>query len=208
MKNLIRKILKNYISESFEIKYHSTIDNFLLEEIRANQKEIKELGYIPTPISDAEESLIKNYLNVVNSGQGPQTQNFNPNGDGIIGIYKDKTGKEKKIFFRIRLTRHWYFRLHRTEDPKFKNKPKIVDPNPFECIDAIDRNANNLARIVVTKDPSPRIVWEINSSNMLNFLLVFEPENASGTRYSLVLVNQIKGENFFDRISQNKIPLR
>ena len=98
--------------------------------------------------------------------------------------------------------------MHRTEDPKFKNKPKIVDPNPFECIDAIDRNANNLARIVVTKDPSSRIVWEINSSNMLNFLLVFEPENASGTRYSLVLVNQIKGENFFDRISQNKIPLR
>jgi hypothetical protein len=208
MRKLIKQILEEYSNEFFEIKPYCSLDDLLLEEIRPNQKEISELGYIPTPISDDEENMIKSYLFTVNQGQGPSVQNFNPNQSGIIGISKNKKGVETKVLFKIRLTRHWYFRLHRTEDPKFKSNPRVIDPKPFECIDAIDRNADRLARFVLQRDPSPRIVWEANTTGMLSFLMVFEPKNAQGTEYDIVLTNQIKGVSFFDRISQNKIPLR
>jgi|694.fasta_scaffold118216_2 hypothetical protein len=41
MKKVIRKILRDYSTE---------INDLLFEEIVANQKEIDELGYVPTPI--------------------------------------------------------------------------------------------------------------------------------------------------------------
>jgi hypothetical protein len=208
MRKLIKQILEEYSKEFFEIKPYCSLNDLLFEEIRPNQKEIAELGYEPKPISDDEENMIKSYLSIVNGGQGSSSQNLNPKKNGILGIYRNKNGNETKVLFKIRLTRHWYFRLHRTEDPKFKFKSDIIDPKPFECIDAIDRNADRLARFVIQRDPSPRIVWEANTTGMLSFLMVFEPTNAQGTEYNIVLTNQIKGVNFYDRVSQNKIPLR
>ena len=78
MKKLIKEILKNYSTDFFEIKLYSYDSGILFEEIRANAREIRELGYTPTPISDEEESFIKSYLYQVNSGQNSSSKNFNP----------------------------------------------------------------------------------------------------------------------------------
>lgn len=208
MRKLIKQILKDHSSVFFEIKFHSLINSILFEEIRANEREIKELGYEPTPISDEEESLIKSYLSQVNSGQSTLSKNFNPEGDGFIGIFKGNYAGTKKIKFRIKLRRHWYFRLHRTEDPKSKKYPNIIDPKPLECIQLLESNSDELAKFVTLKNPYPNVIWEVNGPDRLNFLIIFEQRNFDGTDYNLILTNQIKGANFFDRISKNKIPLR
>jgi hypothetical protein len=208
MREIIKNILIEYQTTFFEIKFHSFSNYLLNEEIRANKREIKELGYEPTPISDAEESTIKYYLSTINKGQDASSLNYNPESNGIIGIHKMKDGKENRVRFFIRLTRHWFFRLHRTEDPKFKNLPKIIDPKPFESIDAINSNADLLARFVTQKQPHERLVWELNSPNGLNILASFVPLDINGTVYDIVLTNQIKGLDFYDRVSKNKIPLR
>ena len=208
MKKLIKEILKNYSTDFFEIKLYSYDGGILFEEIRANEREIRELGYTPTPISDEEESFIKSYLYQVNSGQNSSSKNFNQKGDGFIGIFKNRDGKTKEIKFKIKLKRHWYFRLHRTEDPKSKKYPSIIDPKPLECIELLEKNSDELAKFVTTKNPYPNVVWNVNGPNNLNFLMVFEPRDFDGTEYDLILTNQIKGVDFFDRVSKNKIPLR
>jgi hypothetical protein len=61
---------------------------------------------------------------------------------------------------------------------------------------------------VTIKNPYPNVVWNVNGPNNLNFLMVFEQRDFDGTDYDLILTNQIKGVDFFDRASKNKIPLR
>jgi len=208
MKKLIKEILNNYFNDFFEIKPYHTDNTFLFEEIKANDREIRELGYKPTPISDAEESYIKSYLSQVNSGQSLLSKNYNQKGDGLIGIFTNRQGKQIEVKFKIKLRRHWYFRLNRTEDPKSKKYSGIINPKPLECIELIEKRADNLAKFVALENPHPNIVWEINGPDRLNFLMVFEQMNFDGTEYDLILTNQIKGADFFDRISKNKIPLR
>lgn len=207
MYELIKKVLKEY-NQPFTISYFCDYSDILNESIYPSKKEIQDLGYEPEPISDEEESLIKSYLSQVNTGQSPTSKNFNPRGDGFIGIFKTKDEKENKIKFEITLKRHWFFRLHRTKDPKSKKYHNIVDPKPLECIELIEKNADDLAKFVVLKKPNPNVVWEVNGPNRLNFLMVFDQLDLKGTEYNLILTNQIKGADFFDVTSKNKLPLR
>lgn len=194
MHELIKKVLKEYY-QPFTITYFGNYSDLINEAIYPTKKEIGDLGYEPEPISDEEENLVKNYLKNVNRE--------------LIGTFiSTKTSKKYNIKFNIVLTRHWFFRLHRTKDPKSKKYPSIVDPSPFEVIDVIKDNIDNITKFVVLKDPNPNVIWEINALNNLNFLIAFKQKNLARTEYEIIVISQIKGVNFFDRVSKNKISLR
>jgi hypothetical protein len=208
MRDLIKKILSEYKEDYFSITFHSEIvDGLLFEMIYPSRKEIKKLGYVPEPISDEEESLVKNYLDIINKGNSDLAVNKNEKGNGILGIFESKLGKKNEIIFEIELTDHWFFRLHRTKDPVSKKYPGIIDPNPLECINLINRKINELAKFVVNKKPYKEVRWQVNGPNRLSFIMIFENQNLDEDKYKLIVINQIKGVDFFDVVSKNKIPL-
>lgn len=209
IKDLIKKILLEYHDDYFSISYYDEVgDDYLTEAIYPSRKEIEELGYTPEPISDEEESYINAYLDVINKGDSDIAVNKNKNRDGILGIFTSRSGKTSKIKFEIELTRHWFFRLHRTADPKSKQYPRIIDPKPLECLELINKNANELAKFVILKKPNYKVRWRVNGPNSLNFIVIFINQDLEATKYKILLVNQIKGEDFFDEKSQNRISLR
>lgn len=188
MRDLIKKILKEYKDE--------TTANF------------RVIGNIKDLIS---ESIPKEEFDKLNSISRRYLRNVNP----FTGVFNDKrTDEDIEVTFNIILTKHYIDRLKRLSDPEYqegskKFNPNIMDPDLFEGIDLLVSNADELAKLVVTKRIQDNDIVEFSTRDGSNYHMIvkFDQRSLTDLSFHLILKTQIKGVNFYNKQGQKDFGL-
>lgn len=188
MRDLIKKILKEYKKDNnIEFRVIGNTKNLLSESI--SQEEFDKLN-----------SISRRYL-----------RNVNP----FTGVFNDKrTDEDIEVTFNIILTKHYIDRLKRLSDPEYqegskKFNPNIMDPDLFEGIDLLVSNADELAKLVVTKRIQDNDVVEFSTRDGSNYHMIvkFDQRSLTDLSFHLILKTQIKGVNFYNKQGQKDFGL-
>lgn len=127
--------------------------------------------------------------------------------------YNNKLKRDVQVKFNIIPTRHYIERIDRLSDKDYKPggeyyNPKIVNPELYEGIDLLVRNADRLTKLLFSKIIQDGDVVEFSSTDGSNYRMIvrINSESLDGYEYTLLLKTQIKGTEFF-RKNNKKINL-
>ena len=187
MEYLIKRVLKEFVESKITFKVIGTYDGILNEEISSQDL---NLG----------REIITRRLNRINP---------------FVGNFTDKrTGKERNVEFKIIPSKHFIKRLFRTSEPEYSvggnhYDPKISNPDPLEGIELIYNNRDKLAEQILIGRIKDKDVVEITSADGSNYHMIvnFDENFSDSSKYTLYLVTQIKGVDFYDKKYQKKLRL-
>lgn len=192
MRDLIKKVIKEYVEPKVIFRVVGNVGKYI------NESNSKFNPQIPREIY----SLINDKVKEVNP---------------FYGFFTDKkTGEEKKVEFKINVTKHYIDRIFRLSDPEHqlggkKYNPKIVNPNPLEGVDLLIINKDRLAEEILTKrikDGDEVEVIDVDGSKF-SMIVIFDDDsrNKNILKYTLHLKNQMKGDTFYKRRNQKTLKL-
>lgn len=123
--------------------------------------------------------------------------------------YNNKLKREVQVKFNIIPTRHYIERIDRLSDVDYKPvgksyNPKIVNPELYEGIDLLVRNADRLTKLLFSKVIQDGDVIEFLSTDGSNYHMIvrINSESLDGYEYTLYLRTQIKGTEFFRKYNK------
>jgi hypothetical protein len=217
MRNLIKKLLKEYFNPEIKIEVAGWCSDELLEELIKNSNLISEqdrIWYIqPTEWKNAVNE-IENYIN----------DNF-PIETSFIDVKNKKNPIEKHGGIKnVFVSNHYYYRLFRSKDPDYRPggryyNPKLVDPNPLEGVILIHNHASEILKAIMSQPQNRRanLRLVISKNNNPIYTIVVAPDYQSTIinripYFNIGLVTQIKGDNLRDdevnSNNQKKVKLR
>ena len=127
--------------------------------------------------------------------------------------YNNKLKRDVQVKFNIIPGSHYIERIDRLSDKDYKPggkyyDPKIVNPELYEGIDLLVRNADRLTKLLFSKIIQDGDVVEFSSTDGSNYRMIvrINSESLDGYEYTLLLKTQIKGTEFF-RKNNKKINL-
>jgi len=180
MRDLIKKILKEFDSDNVvSFRIIGKADKFLNEELSQEDK-------------NKLRSIVREKIKVINP---------------FFGSYFDKRiNKDIEVEFNIIPKNHYIYRTLRLSDVDYKPggkyfSPNIKNPEIFEGIELLVKNADELAKLIITKRIQDGDVVEFSTKDGSNYHMIvkFEPRSLSDIVFNLILITQIKGERFFGK---------
>lgn len=127
----------------------------------------------------------------------------------FYGVFNRKDGSQIKYKFTLSVGQHWKERVFRKKDPKYANDPTFKDIDFEHSIDIITSNPNKLAKLLSNKKIKDNIVVNIGASDgsQLHMLVKCVPKSLDGRDVQLILLNQIRGADFYKKEGEEKIYL-
>jgi hypothetical protein len=203
MRNLIKKLLKEYFNPEIKIEVVGWCSDELLEQLMKNNRIISEqlrLVYIPVRPWKTAITQIENYIE----------SNF-----PIVTSFIDTKNEDRPYerfggIANISVSDHYYQRLFRSFDPNYRPggryyNARLVDPDPLEGVRLIHDNASEILRAIMTQDPKKRANLRliIYKNNRPIYTVVAAPkypgDKIEGIPYfNLSLITQIKGDSLRD----------
>ena len=212
MKELIRKILKEYIEK----------DNIILEEIFLPEdffdfilNEGKTTVNVSRDIKTSVESKLKSYYNWpkdINSLWCSKIVEVNTPEDSDPKY-------ECKRKFDVTISNHWYDRLFRTQEPDYQKinpktkkrglnyDPKFINPTLFEGIDLFFNNSEKINSFIENRknwSNNTSISVKMEGPNNYSQILTFFKNNPK--HISVTFLTQIKGvpfrENKYEKLQK------
>jgi hypothetical protein len=201
MRNLIKKLLKEYFNPEIKIEIVGWCSDELLEELKKNSRLISEQDrewYID------DSDTWRNYVG--------QIKTYIKDNFPVTGTFIDKkTGQPRTgTILEILVTDHYYHRLFRSKDPDYRPNgnyynPKLIDPDPLEGVKLIHDHAGQILMAIMTTDPNKRrgLKLIISKNNKPIYTIVVEvvtPSIGGKTQvfFNLVLITQLKGDSLRD----------
>jgi hypothetical protein len=188
MRDLIKKILKEFDSDNVvSFRIIGKADEFLNEQLSQEDK-------------NKLQSIVRKKIKSINP---------------FFGSYFDKrTNKDIEVEFNIIPKNHYIDRTLRLSDVDYKPggkyfNPNIMNPEIFEGIELLVKNADELAKLIITKRIQDNDVVEFSTRDGSNYHMIvkFEPRSLSDIVFNLLLLTQIKGVRFFDKKNQKEFYL-
>jgi hypothetical protein len=196
MRDLIRKILKEYINR----------DTITLEEINLPDGFLDTLiieGKATAPIPSGLEKELMSYIS--------KKYNWPPTiEDRWCSDIKEKENKKNKTIikscskkFEFKLTNHWLIRLFRKDEPEYKEggkweNKKIKNPNKHEGIDLFYNSKEKINDFI---DNSQNWLPNMRKYVLLSkgdYYQIISLKKEKKGEFNVEFITQIKGEKFFD----------
>jgi uncharacterized protein YjgD (DUF1641 family) len=171
MRELIKKILKEYVEPEISIEIVENVYEYLDYEIL--NETIDRAKYYN------DKTTIEDYLKTINP---------------LTGCYIDNRTKNevcKKI--DINVTGHFIERLQRTNDPMYRDNTKIENPETFEGIDLVIKNIDKIVKTInVNNNPKFGLLLKRRDFGK-SFDIGSEVKKQPKKSIELLLTTQLKG---------------
>jgi hypothetical protein len=186
MKDLIKKILKEYFTSEIKIEVIGWYSSDLLEELIKNSNLLLEVrpDYIYPASWNTAVKTIDTYLK-------------KPSNNPIKTSFIDNNAVERRGTLNIKPSDHYIERLFRTDDPKYKPgekeyDPNIVDPGLLEGLQLIKQNSSTILKAIMSTKNPHGLVLKVSTTTK-DYTMIITVSDEKKSKFDLNLVTQIKG---------------